>query len=74
MLLLSSSNIVVNVLLLSSGTSLLMLDQLRQFSSTSISDTVHQELLNKLYHMMLNYRMKETVFSRVCMCDIRYWM
>ncbi|XP_065909402.1 calcium-dependent secretion activator 2-like isoform X2 [Dysidea avara] len=48
----------------SEGTSLLMLDQLRQFSSTSISDTVHQELLNKLYHMMLNYRMKETVFSR----------
>jgi len=44
-----------------------MLDQLRQFSSISISDMVHQELLNKLYRMMLDYRMKETVFSRVCM-------
>jgi len=55
-----------NYLLLSYlGSSLLMLDQLRKFSSTSISVAVHQELLNKLYRMMMDYRLKETVFSRV---------
>ena len=48
------------------GNSLLMLDHLRQFTNDSISDSTHHELFAKLYHVMLDYRMKENVFSRVC--------
>ena len=43
-----------------------MLDHLRQFTSDAISDATHHELFTKLYHVMLDYRMKENVFSRVC--------
>lgn len=42
-----------------------MLDQLRQFTSDTISDSTHHELFTRLYHVMLDYRMKENVFSRV---------
>ena len=50
----------------SGGSGLLMLDQLRQFTSDSVSDVTHHELFTRLYHVMLDYRMKENVFSRVC--------
>lgn len=44
-----------------------MLDQLRQFTSDPVSDSMHHELFARLYHVMLDYHMKESVFSRVCL-------
>ena len=46
-----------------------MLDQLRQFANDSVSDATHHELFSKLYHVILDYRMKESIFSRVCVCQ-----
>lgn len=46
------------------SSSLLMLDQLRQFTNDSIPDSMHHELFARLYHVMLDHRMKESIFSR----------